>query len=224
MRGRWIIVTGGAGVLGRAVIAELAREGANTISIDLDPASSVQDAALTLGGLDITDPVTARTAVAKILAETGRLDGLVNVAGAFHWETIIAGGLDTWDKLYRLNVHTAVAMSMAAAPSLIETEGSIVNIGAASANKAGVGLAAYAAAKSGVARLTEGLAEELKGKVRVNAILPSIIDTPANRISMPDEDASLWVAPRELARVIAFLFSTDARPITGACIPVTGRT
>ena len=90
--------------------------------------------------------------------------------------------------------------------------------------KAGAGMGAYAASKSGVARLTEALAEELKEEgVRVNAILPSIIDTPANRADMPDADVAKWVSPAQLAGVVAFLLSSDAMPITGALIPVTGR-
>ncbi|MNN61095.1 3-oxoacyl-[acyl-carrier-protein] reductase FabG [compost metagenome] len=99
-----------------------------------------------------------------------------------------------------------------------------MNVGALASLKAGLGMGAYAASKSGVARLTEALAEELKDRgVTVNAVLPSIIDTPANRADMPDADAGRWVTPEALARVIAFLLSDDAAPITGACLPVSGR-
>jgi N-acyl-D-aspartate/D-glutamate deacylase len=105
-----------------------------------------------------------------------------------------------------------------------QSRGRIVNVGAAAARQAGAGMGAYAASKAGVERLTQALAEELKDQgVNVNAVLPSILDTPANRSSMPDADYKRWVAPADLARVIAFLLSNDSAAVTGALIPVTGK-
>jgi NAD(P)-dependent dehydrogenase (short-subunit alcohol dehydrogenase family) len=102
--------------------------------------------------------------------------------------------------------------------------GRIVNIGAEAAAKAGSGMGPYAAAKSGVARLTESLAEELKDRlITVNAILPSILDTPRNRADMPDADFTRWVAPAAIAELVVFLCSEQAGAITRALIPVTNR-
>lgn len=178
-----------------------------------------------MGGVDLTSTESARLAVARVVERFGHLDGLINVAGGFAWESFEDGALDTWDRLYQINLRTALVSSQAALPYLLAAEsGRIVNIGALASLKAGLGMGAYAASKSGVARLTETLAEELKDRgVTVNAVLPSIIDTPANRADMPDSDASRWVTPEALARVIAFLLSDDATPITGACLPVAGR-
>jgi NAD(P)-dependent dehydrogenase (short-subunit alcohol dehydrogenase family) len=123
-----------------------------------------------------------------------------------------------------LNVTTALNASRAAIPHLLASRAArIVNIGALGALQAGSGMGAYAASKSGVHRLTEALAAEHKGRITVNAVLPSIIDTAANRASMPKADFSKWVAPQELAEVILFLASDAASAVTGALIPVTGR-
>jgi NAD(P)-dependent dehydrogenase (short-subunit alcohol dehydrogenase family) len=135
------------------------------------------------------------------------------------------GDIETWDRMYQMNLRTAVVTSQAALALLrASAPSAIVNVGALAAAKAGVGMGAYAASKAGVARLTEALAEELKDAgVRVNAVLPSILDTPANRADMPDADATRWVRPEALAGVVAFLLSHDAEAVTGACIPVAGR-
>ena len=134
------------------------------------------------------------------------------------------GDISTWDRMWAMNVQTALNACRSTIPFFEAGHGSIVNIGSATAAKAEFGKGAYAAAKSGVARLTEALAEELKSKaIRVNAVLPSIIDTPANRKDMPDADFDSWVTTRELANVIAFLLSDKASGITGALVPVTGR-
>ena len=170
------------------------------------------------------DETSTRAAFARIQESLGRIDGLVNIAGGFRWETVAGGSVDSWDLLYRMNVRTALIATRAALPLFKEAGGSIVNVGAAAAQKAGLGMGAYAASKAGVARLTESLAEELKDKgIRVNAILPSIIDTPANRKEMPDAAFDRWVTPASLAAVIGFLLSPGARDITGALIPITGR-
>ena len=148
----------------------------------------------------------------------------MNLVGGFAWERIETGSLDTWDRLFRLNLHTTLNATKAALPLLLARGGSIVNVGAAGAVKADLGLGAYAASKSAVARLTESLAAELLTRgVRVNAVLPSILDTPANRAQMPDAPFDRWVSTSALANVIAFLISDAADAVTGALIPVTGR-
>lgn len=218
-----VAVTGAAGALGSKTVEILAAGGWTVVGIDLGKVAS-DGVALALGGVDLTDEAAVGVAAARIEKELGRLDGLVNIAGGFSWETVADGSVATWDRLYAMNVRTALIASRALLPLLRASHGAIVNIGAAASVKAGVGMGAYAASKSGVARLTEALAEELKEEgVRVNAILPSIIDTPANRADMPDADVAKWVSPAQLAGVVAFLLSSDAMPITGALIPVTGR-
>ena len=126
--------------------------------------------------------------------------------------------------MYALNVLTALNASRAAIPHLAASgAGRIVNVGAMGALQAGAGMGAYAASKAGVHRLTEALAAEWKGKITVNAVLPSTIDTPANRASMPKADFAKWVTPQELAEVILFLASDAASAVTGALLPVSGR-
>ncbi|MBJ7442280.1 MAG: SDR family NAD(P)-dependent oxidoreductase [Sphingopyxis sp.] len=218
-----VAVTGAAGALGRKAVEILSAAGWSVVGIDLGDVAP-DGVALALGGVDLTDEAAMTTAAARIEGELGRLDGLVNIAGGFAWETVADGSVATWDRLYAMNVRTALIASRALLPLLRANQGAIVNIGAAASVKAGAGMGAYAASKSGVARLTEALAEELKDEgVRVNAILPSILDTPANRADMPDADYAKWVSPAQLAGVVAFLLSADATPITGALIPVTGR-
>lgn len=221
MAGR-VVVTGAAGILGGRTAGLLAARGWEVVGIDLAELP-VERFALSFGGVDLTDEATL-AGVAERLLELGGLDGLVNVAGGFAWETVADGSVATWDRLYALNVRTALVTSRALLPLLRASGGAIVNVGAAAAAKAGTGMGAYAASKSGVARFTEALADELKDEgVRVNAVLPSILDTPANRAAMPDADFSRWVAPEALAEVIAFLLSPGAAAVTGALMPVTGR-
>jgi NAD(P)-dependent dehydrogenase (short-subunit alcohol dehydrogenase family) len=133
--------------------------------------------------------------------------------------------MTSWYELYRLNVLTAQNACRSAIPHLKRSAaGRIVNVGSSAALKAAVGMGAYAASKAGVHALTQALAEELKGDdVTVNAVLPSILDTPANRADMPKAKFADWVAPDDLAAAILFLASEEARAITGALVPVTGR-
>lgn len=222
------IVTGGFGILGRAVAQRLAASGARVALIDRSPAPETglpEGLPLAIGGVDLGDEPACSAAYAQVCDSLGGLDGVINVAGGFAWETVEGGALASWDRMYATNLRTAVASCRAALPHLLARgAGRIVNVGAASAGKAALGMGAYAASKAGVARLTEALAEELKDRgITVNAVLPSIIDTPANRADMPDADPSRWVAPAQLAAVITFLLSSDAAAITGASIPVTGR-
>ncbi|WP_439859392.1 SDR family NAD(P)-dependent oxidoreductase [Pseudomonas sp. MBLB4136] len=228
LQGRNVIVTGGFGVLGSALGQSLLERGARVALVDrADAPKSLLDVQnlLPLGSVDLTSAESAKAALARVAEHFGRIDGLVNVAGGFAWETLESGSLETWDRMYQMNVRTAVVTCQAALPHLLASPaGRIVNIGALASLKATQGMGAYAASKAGVARLTESLAEELKDQgVTVNAVLPSIIDTPANRTDMPDADASRWVSPAALAGVISFLLSDEAAAITGACLPVSGR-
>jgi NAD(P)-dependent dehydrogenase (short-subunit alcohol dehydrogenase family) len=223
-----VVVSGAAGALGAAVAEAFAAAGAHLALIDRAADSTALERLLRspsffLGEVDLADPAQALRAIDTVVSRLGGIDVLVNVAGGFRWETIADGKLDTWDLLYAINLRTAVCASKAALPHIPGGRGRIINIGAAAVAKAGMGMGAYTASKAGVIKLTEALAEELKDKgINVNAVLPSIIDTPANRADMPNADFTRWVAPAALADVIVFLASDAARAITGASIPVTG--
>ena len=207
MNGKAIVVTGAQGALGRVMVASAIATGAQLAGVDhARPPIPASGEHLEIGGVDLSDAAQA------------------NIAGGFTVETVGDGEPATWQRMHALNLLTALNASRAALPYLAASPaGRIVNIGALGALQAGPGMGAYAASKAGVHRLTEALAAEWKGKITVNAVLPSIIDTAANRASMPNADFSKWVAPRELAEVILFLLSNAASAVTGALIPVPGR-
>nr|WP_314465839.1 SDR family NAD(P)-dependent oxidoreductase [uncultured Novosphingobium sp.] len=221
---RSVIVTGGFGILGAAVAAAFARTGDKVARIDFAPeARDPLVGALDIGGVDLTDAAATQSALDRVAAAHGGIDVLVNVAGGFTWETLEGGSLASWARMQAMNLTTAATITQLALPQLkASAAGRVISIGAGAAVKAGMGMGAYAASKSGVHRLTEALAEELAGtNVTVNAILPSIIDTPTNRADMPDADFATWVQPEAIADVIAFLASDAGRAVTGALIPVT---
>lgn len=221
-----VAVTGGFGALGRAVAGVLMRHGARVALIDKAAApAALPPCETALGGVDLTSAEATQAAMAQAARALGGLDALVNVAGGFRWELVATGSVQTWDAMHEMNLRTALLATQAALPHLLAgTQGRIVNVGAYASLQAGLGMGAYAASKAGVARLTEALAEELKDKgVTVNAVLPTILDTPANRADMPDADFSRWVQPAQLAEVIAFLLQDAAAAVTGALIPVRGR-
>jgi NAD(P)-dependent dehydrogenase (short-subunit alcohol dehydrogenase family) len=218
-----IIVAGGLGTLGRAIVAELAERKHRVAVVDLAD-GGLEGSASVLGGVDLTDPGAVDGAYAKAAVDLGKIDGLVNVTGGFLWETIADGAPESWDSMYRMNLRSAAVSCRAILPHLGGRGGAIVNVGAAAASPAGLGMAPYAASKAGVTALTESLAEELRGKgIRVNAILPTIIDTPVNRRDMPDADTSAWVSPAAAARVVAFLLSDDSAAVTGIGIKLSLR-
>lgn len=225
MSQRSFAITGGFGVLGRAVGEAALAAGARVALIDAAPeAREPPTGALLLGGVDLTSEAAAGEAFGKIAAGLGGLDVLVNVAGGFIWQTLADGPLGEWERMFRLNTLTCAVASRAALPHLLASKaGRIVNVGANGAVRAAAGMGAYAASKAGVHRLTESLAEELKGRVTVNAVLPSIIDTPANRADMPGADPALWTTPDEVAQAILWLASEAAGGVTGALLPVVGR-
>jgi NAD(P)-dependent dehydrogenase (short-subunit alcohol dehydrogenase family) len=226
------IVTGAGGNLGVAVVQVLAGAGHRLVAVErtaaaLDQALDGIDAGRVQAepGIDLGDPAACRALVERAMRHFGRIDGLVHTVGAFAMAEVEAGEAAHWERLFQANLFTAVNMCRAVVPAMRAAgRGSIITVGAAAAARAGKGMAAYASAKSTVLRLTEALAAELKDAgVRANCVLPGTIDTPPNRAAMPGADTSRWVAPEQIAAVIAFLLSDAAAAVTGAAIPVTGR-
>jgi NAD(P)-dependent dehydrogenase (short-subunit alcohol dehydrogenase family) len=225
MDGKVVVVTGALGALGKVVAEEALARGAHVAGVD-HAASQMPptENRIEFGGVDLSDAAAAKKAIDAVAAHFGRIDALINIAGGFAFETVAGGDPKTWQRMYALNVLTALNASRSALGHLAASSaGRIVNVGAMGALQAGSGMGAYAASKAGVHRLTEALAAEWKGKITVNAVLPSTIDTPANRASMPQADFGKWVKPQELAEVILFLVSDGASAINGALIPVSGR-
>lgn len=229
MAGRVFAITGAFGALG-SVVAKAAAEAGDRLALidhakDPPPGLPSGDDVLVLGGVDLTDANAAGAAIDAVAERLGGLDVLFNIAGGFSWEKLEGGDWQTWHRLFLMNVQTAANASRAAIPHLKRSAaGRIVNVGANGALKAAFGMGAYAASKAGVHSLTQALAEELKSDgVTVNAVLPSIIDTPTNRADMPKADFASWVRPQELAAVMLFLASEEASAVTGALVPVTGR-
>jgi len=215
--GKRVLVTGAAGVLGRAVAEAFHASGADVAGVDI----AEDDAPWKTIVADLVDPQGAQAAV----AEAGDIDILANIAGGFAMGDDIASTADeTWDFMMNLNARTALNMCRAAAPGMVARGGGkIVNIGARGALRGTALMGAYIASKSVVIRLTETLSDELKRHgVNVNCILPSIIDTPRNRADMPKANFDHWVPPGQIAEVVLFLASPAAGSIHGAAIPVEG--
>ncbi|MFI4949547.1 MAG: SDR family NAD(P)-dependent oxidoreductase [Caulobacterales bacterium] len=225
---RVFAITGASGILGSAVAKAAAEQGARLALIDFakaPPATPSGPDVFFQGGVNLTDANSASAAVDAASDRFGGIDALLNIAGGFSFEPHQGGLAETWHRLFLMNVQTASNASRAAIPYLKRSQaGRIVNVGANAALKVSMGMGAYAASKAGVHSLTESLADELKKDgVTVNAVLPSILDTPTNRKDMPKADFAAWVRPDELAAVMLFLASEEARAVTGALIPVTGR-
>lgn len=224
MSGQTVIITGGYGALGRVVSEAFAAAGDRVVRVDF--ASAPPDTivgGIDLSGVDLLDQQAVDHAISQVVDRFGGIDVLVNIAGGFTWETLEQGSVAAWERMFSMNVKSLATITKSALPYLKQSSaGRIVNIGAGAALQAAAGMGAYAASKSGVHRLTEALAAELAdSNVTVNAVLPSIIDTPANRSDMPGADTSQWVKPQAIADVILFLASPAARSISGALIPVT---
>ena len=227
------LIAGGTGGLGRAVSLAFLRDGARVVVTyrkdseleELRGAAAGDASRLIARSADVTDLAAAQELVEQIVADHGRLDVLVNTVGGY------AGGIKLWElerktfeQMLVLNVRSGYALARAAVPAMLKQgKGAIVNVAAKAAFDHAAGAAAYAASKAAAVAMLDSLAADLRGTgVRVNSILPSIIDTPANRAAMPAADFSAWPKPEDIARVILFLCSDDARVIHGAAIPVYG--
>lgn len=227
---RTVFVTGAAGNLGRTVASTFAARGANLALVDrrcesLESAFGTEDEQRIFAAADLLDPPQVEAAVRRAIERFGRIDVLCNIAGGFRMGSAVHETADAdWNFLFDLNARTVLHTARAVVPHMLAAGGGrIVNIGAFSALKGAAQMAAYTASKSVVIRLTEAMAAELREKnINVNCVLPTIIDTPENRAAMPNVDPARWVAPQDLANVIAFLASDAARAIHGAALPVTG--
>jgi len=231
--GQTVVVAGGTGGLGRAVSLAFLNEGATTVVsyrheeefFALKDAAGAKVSLLEGHRVDVTDEASTAEFIDKVLAGHGRLDALVNTVGAY------IGGIKLWDlhasdldRMLTLNLRSGFALCRASLPSMLRAgHGSIVNVAAKAAIDHGAGAGAYAASKAAAVALMDSLAGDCKGTgVRVNSILPSIIDTTVNRQAMPDADFATWPKPEDLASVVLFLCSDRARVIHGAAIPVYG--
>ena len=222
------LVTGASGALGSAVVEAFEGTGATVAATDVR--SPDHDDALldTAGDVsfyegDFTDEESVADVVSTVVAEHGRLDYLVNVAGTWQGGTPIdETEVGTFEMLFDVNLKTMFLASKHALPHVREREGAIVSVSARASLEGDEGDGPYRAAKAGVRLLTETIAEENKGEVRANAVMPSVIDTPANREMMSDADHDKWVDPGDIAEVVLFLCSDAAGPTSGAAVPVYG--
>ena len=231
-----VLVTGGTGGLGREVTMAFLEAGARVLVTyrRAEELAALVSSAERIGAkppegaaVDVTDLAAVEQFVAGTVKKIGRIDVLVNAVGGY------AGGTNLWevdprvyDQMLQLNLKAGFALARAVVPVMIrQNRGWIVNVASKAAVDHGAGGALYAASKAGALALFDSLAAEVKAyNINVNSVLPSIIDTAANRAAMPQADFSKWPKPEEIARVILFLCSEEALVIHGAAIPVYGKT
>lgn len=230
-----IVVSGAAGVLGSALVSQFIAEGSKVAAVDIPQAASRLNSFVAQYGdaylpvpLDVLDGNAWRDALTTIEEKLGAPDGAALVAGGFTWTgPMHAAADDAWEAMMGMNAATVHASLRALLPGMVSRKkGSIIAVGSRAAINptSGAGMAAYTASKAAVTALVQAVAAEvLEHGVRVNAVLPSIIDTPRNRTDMPNVDFSKWVTPDSLAGVISFLLSDAGRDISGALVPVYGR-
>jgi NAD(P)-dependent dehydrogenase (short-subunit alcohol dehydrogenase family) len=231
--GRIVLVAGGTGGLGNAVSLAFLEEGARVVVTyrreeefaRLKLAAGEKVASLEGAVVDVTDERAASEFVGRVLSQHGGVDALVNTVGGY------VGGVTLWDletkvfdAMLSLNLRSGFALARAVLPAMLKQKhGAIVNVAAKAAFDHGAGAAAYAASKAAAVAMMDSLAGDVKGSgVRVNSVLPSIIDTAVNRAAMPGANFAAWPKPEEIARVILFLCSDQAAVIHGAAVPVYG--
>jgi len=227
---RTVVVTGAAGHLGRAVAGAFAARGASLVLVDqhadgLTQTYGAEDARRMFAPTDLRDREQTDAAVRRAVERFGGVDVLCNVAGGFRMgEAVHETSPEAWTFLLDINARTMLNACHAVVPHLLASGGGkVVNVAAFAGQHGVAQMGAYTASKSAVIRLTEAMSAELREKqVNVNCVLPTTLDTPVNRAAMPDADPSRWVAPADLANVIVFLASDEARAVHGAAIPVVG--
>ena len=234
LEGKVALITGGTGALGRPVTAAFAEAGAR-VAVPYILEAEVPECKTCLGPrtdavaflkADVTKESEVQQLVRTVVGHLGRIDILLNLVGGYVGDIPVTELSEAdWDRMLTMNLKSVFLCCKHVVPIMQQAgAGRIVNISSRAAIKVFPGISAYAAAKAGLLAFTETLASEvLKAGITVNAILPSVIDTPANRKAMPKTDHSPWVKPEEIARVLLFLCSEAAREISGASIPVYGK-
>lgn len=225
-----VVVTGGAGALGQAVVAWFTSRGAKVAVLDysdelLAGAYSAPNQQHAYIACDLTSRESTAEAIGRVVREFGHIDVLANIAGGFLMGDPVHETSDkTWDFLFDLNTRSILNTAAAVVPVMIsQGQGKVVNVAARAGVAGAAAMGAYTASKASVMRLTESMALELREqKINVNAVMPSLIDTPRNRSDMPGADFSKWVAPEDIAEVVGYLASESARAVHGACVPVDG--
>lgn len=227
LTGKVVAISGASGNLGQACVEAARAAGAKVATLDRSDRGSIAagEDVLRLTGIDLGNPASASHAIADVLDRFGRLDAVLNTVGGFAMGPVADTDISEWDRLHAMNCSTAVNLTRAAVPALRTAGGgAIIHVGALAAFSAPANLGAYAASKAALHRLVEAAAAELRADgIRVNAVLPSTIDTPQNRRAMPKVDTSKWVSPGAIAEAMLMLADDAARAVTGALIPVTGR-
>jgi NAD(P)-dependent dehydrogenase (short-subunit alcohol dehydrogenase family) len=219
MKGKVVLITGGAGALGQTVVPVFVSAGASVILGDRNP---VQVPGVTALKADFTDQTQVRNLVDEVIRTSGRLDALINLIGGFATGRVVETDVSVWQRMLTTNLTSAFLLSQAVLPSMLQRgQGRIVHVAARAALEPFSGAAAYIISKAGLIGLIRTLSLELAGSgVTVNAVLPSTIDTPANRRAMPTADPSRWARPDSIAQTLTFLASDAASQTNGALIPV----
>ena len=219
MKGKVVLITGGAGALGQTVVPAFVSTGASVILGDLNP---VQVPGITTLKADFTDQTQVGSLVAQAIGTSGRLDALINLVGGFATGRVVDTEVSLWQRMLNINLTSAFLLSQAVLPRMLQQgHGRIVHVAARAALEPFAGAAAYIVSKAGLVGLIRTLASELEGSgVTVNAVLPSTIDTPANRRAMPAADPSKWARPDSIAHTLKFLASDAAGQTNGALIPI----
>ncbi|HKT34136.1 MAG TPA: SDR family NAD(P)-dependent oxidoreductase [Nitrospira sp.] len=219
MKEKVVLITGGAGALGQTVVPAFVSTGASIILGDLNP---MQVPGVTALKADLTDEAQVRNLVDEVIRTSGRLDALINLVGGFAAGRVVETESSLWQRMLTMNLTSAFLLSQAVLPSMLQRRhGRIVHVAARAALEPFAGAAAYIVSKAGLVGLIRTLALELEGSgVTVNAVLPSTIDTPANRRAMPAADRSKWARPDSIAQTLTFLASDAASQISGALIPI----
>lgn len=219
MKGKVVLITGGAGALGQTVVPAFVSTGASVILGDRNP---VQVPGVTALMADFTDQTQVRNLVDEVIRTSGRLDALINLVGGFATGRVVETDVSVWQRMLTMNLTSAFLLSQAVLPSMLQRgQGRIVHVAARAALEPFSGAAAYIVSKAGLIGLIRTLSLELAGSgVTVNAVLPSTIDTPANRRAMPTADPSRWARPDSIAQTLTFLASDAASQTNGALIPI----